>query len=176
MQRLAQIFRVMAVLFLALEGCTPAISPYLQQEAGPRVGFAELAAHPDQYKGRLEILGGLVMTVAPWRQGSLLTVDQRPLNARLFPIGNASGGTFLVESDEWLDSNYYLPKSKVVVAGVVEGEKDGLLVLKARQITLLEYPVWEKYYYPVPREWYPPELEYWFTPPHFDPYRGGGRW
>ena len=67
----------------------------------------------------------------------------------------------------------YLPKSKVVVAGVVEGEKDGRLLLKARQVTLLAPPTWEKYYYPVPREWYPPELEYWYTPPYFDPYRGG---
>ncbi len=160
---------------LALAGCTSAISPPLQQEAGPPVGFAELAAHPEQYKGRMEILGGLVMMVVPWQHGSLMTVDQRPLDAHLFPIGSASGGTFLVESQEWLDSDYYQPQSKVVVAGVVDGEKDGLLALNARQITLLEYPVWEKYYYPVPREWYPPGMEYWYTPPYFDPYRGGGR-
>jgi starvation-inducible outer membrane lipoprotein len=172
---MAKIFGLVAGLFLTLEGCTPAISPTLQQEAGPRLAFAELAAHPDQYKGRLEILGGLVMMVVPWQQGSLMTVDQRSLDSRLFPVGSASGGTFLVESEEWLDSSYYLPKSKVVVAGVVEGEKDGLLVLKARQITLLEYPVWEKYYYPVPRSWYPPGMEYWYTPPHFDPYRDGRR-
>ncbi len=168
---MVQIFCLIMGLYLA--GCTPAISPALQQEAGPRVGFAELAAHPDKYKGRVEILGGLVMTVQPWQKGSLLTVDQRTLDARLFPIGTASGGTFLVESEKWLDSNYYLPKSKVVVAGAVEGAKDGLLLLRARQITLLENPVWEKYYYPVPRSWYPPQLEYWYTPPYFNPYRGG---
>lgn len=153
----------------------PAISPTLQQEAGPGVSFAELAAHPDNYKGRLEILGGLVMSVTPWKNGSLLEVDQRQLNQQLFPIGTVSGGTFLVESDEWLNSNWYVPKSRVVVAGVVEGAKDGLLLLKAKQVTLLAPPVWEKRFYPVPREWYPPELEYWFTPPYWDPYRNGRR-
>jgi starvation-inducible outer membrane lipoprotein len=168
-------FWLIVGLLLWSGGCTQAISPTLQQAAGPRVGFAELESNPDQYKGQVEILGGLVMTVQPWQKGSLLTVDQRPLDERLFPIGNASGGTFLVESEEWLDSNYYQPKSKVVVAGVVDGAKDGLPILKARQITLLEYPVWEKYYYPVPRSWYPPGMEYWYTPPHFDPYRDGGR-
>jgi starvation-inducible outer membrane lipoprotein len=168
-------FWLIVGLLLWSSGCTQAISPTLQQAAGPQVGFAELAANPDRYKGQAEILGGLVMTVQPWQKGSLLTVDQRPLDERLFPIGNASGGTFLVESEEWLDSNYYQPKSKVVVAGVVDGAKDGLPILKARQITLLEYPVWEKYYYPVPRSWYPPGMEYWYTPPHFDPYRDGGR-
>jgi hypothetical protein len=59
----------------------------------------------------------------------------------------------------------------VVVAGVVEGGKNGQPVLKAQQVTLLAPPTWEKFYYPVPREWYPPELEQWFTPPYFDPYR-----
>ena len=116
-------------------GCVPAIETSLQQEAGPRVSFAELSAHPDQYKGRLTILGGEVMSVTPWEQGSLLTVDQRQLDDRFYPVGAASGGTFLVESDEWLTSSKYVPKSKVVVAGVVEGQKDGWLLLKARQVT-----------------------------------------
>jgi outer membrane lipoprotein len=154
-------------------GCVPAIETSLQQEAGPRVGFAELSAQPDRYKGRIIILGGEVMSVTPWQQGSLLMVDQRQLDDRLYPVGAASGGTFLVESDEWLNSNKYVPKSKVVVAGVVEGQKAGWLLLKARQVTFLEPPTWEKFSYPVPREWYPPELEYWYTPPYFDIYRGG---
>ena len=161
-------------LILAV-GCVPAIETSLQQEAGPRVGFAELSAHPDQYKGRLTILGGEVMSVTPWKQGSLLMVDQRQLDNRLYPVGTASGGTFLVESDKWLNSNKYVPRSKVVVAGVVEGRKDGWLLLKAREVTFLAPPTWEKFYYPVPREWYSPELEYWYTPPYFDIYRGGGR-
>ncbi len=156
-------------------GCAPAISPNLQQEAGSQVNFAELTAHPDTYKGRLVILGGLVMSVAPWGTGSLLTVDQRQLDDRIYPVGNASGGTFLVESPEFLSPSKYLPKSAVVVAGEIAGQKDGQLLLRGRQVTFLAPPVWEKYYYPVPREWYPPELEYWYTPPYFDIYRGGGR-
>jgi starvation-inducible outer membrane lipoprotein len=170
---MVRVFGLMVGLFLALEGCTSAISPTLQREAGPPVAFTDLAAHPDQYKGRVEILGGLVMMVVPWQQGSLLTVDQRQLDDRFYPIGTSSGGVFLVESDEWLNSTWYIPKSKVVVAGVVEGAKDGLLLLKARQVTLIEPPTWEKYYYPVPRSWYPPELEYWYTPPYFNPYIDG---
>ena len=88
--------------FILAMGCGPAISTGLQQEAGPRVSFADLAAHPDRYKGQLEILGGEVMSVTPWGTGSLLAVDQRQLDARLYPIGAASGGTFLVQSETWL--------------------------------------------------------------------------
>jgi starvation-inducible outer membrane lipoprotein len=160
---------------VAVNGCGPAISTSLQQEAGPRVDFAELAAHPGQYRGRLEILGGQVMSVQPWDKGSLLAVDQRTLDSRSYPVGTASGGAFLVESEQWLDSGYYQPKAPVTVAGVVAGAKDGKLLLKAREIHLWGPPTWEKYYYPVPREWYAPELEYWYTPPYYDIYRGGGR-
>lgn len=172
---MATCFRMILGLSLMLAGCAPAITPTLQQEAGPPVGFTELAAHPDSYKGQLVILGGEVMSVQPWEQGSLLTVDQRPLNSRLFPVGTTSGGSFQVDSEKWLNSNWYLPKSKVVVAGVVAGEHNGMLRLKAKEVTLLAPPTWEKYYYPVPREWYAPELEKWYTPPYFDIYRGGGR-
>jgi len=162
-------------LVLAVNGCAPAISTSLQQEAGPKIDFAELSAHPDRVKGRTEILGGYVMSVQPWNRGTLLTVDQRQLDDKFYPIGAASGGTFLVETDQWLSPSQYQPKSKVAVAGKVAGQKNGLLVLAAREITFQGNPDWEKYYYPVPRDWYPPELEYWFTPPYFDIYRGGGR-
>jgi starvation-inducible outer membrane lipoprotein len=156
-------------------GCAPAISTNLQQESRSGVNFAELSAHPDSYKGQMAILGGEVMSVTPQGTGSLLAVDQRQLDAGLFPVGAASGGTFLVASAVWLNPDEYQPRSKVVAAGVVAGQKDGHLLLKARQVTFLAPPTWEKFYYPVPREWYPPELEYWYTPPYFDPYRGGGR-
>ena len=162
-------------VLLILAGCAPAISTSLQQEAGAPVSFVELAAQPDKYQGRLEILGGQVMSVQPWENGSLLTVDQRTLDDKLYPIGTTSGGSFLVESDEWLNSGYYQPKAPVTVAGVVVGRQNGLLLLKAKEVHLWGPPTWEKYYYPVPREWYPPELEYWYTPPYFDIYRGGGR-
>jgi starvation-inducible outer membrane lipoprotein len=165
----------LVVLALALAGCAPAISTRLQREAAPELSFAQLSAHPDRYQGKLVVLGGLVMSVAPWENGSLLTVDQRRLDSRLYPVGTTSGGSFAVESNEWLNSNWYLPKSKVVVAGVVEGRKDGMLLLKAKEVNLLGPPTWEKFKYQVPRSWYPPSMEYWFTPPYWDIYRGDGR-
>jgi len=162
---------------VALAGCAPAISPTLQQESGPKVGFAELSAHPEKYQGQTKILGGEVMQVQPLGQGSIMSVDQHDLDNHLFPSAAASGGTFLVESDEWLSPGTFLPKSKVTVAGVVSGQRNGMLVLKAKKIHLWEGPSWEKWYYPVPRDWYgyDPSLEYWYTPPYFDPWRGGGR-
>jgi starvation-inducible outer membrane lipoprotein len=165
-------------LFAALAGCGPAISPAIQHEAGPQVGFAELAAHPDRYQGQTGILGGKVVQVQSLGPGSLLSVDQHDLDSQLFPSGAASGGTFLVESDEQLSPSKYQPGSIVTVAGVVAGQKNSLLLLKSRQIHYWEGPVWEKWNHPVPPEWYDynPQMEYWYTPSYFSPWAGpGGR-
>lgn len=169
---------LLLTLALGLAGCGPAVSPALQQEAaapGPRLSFAELSAHPDSYKGRVVILGGEVMTVQPQGAGSLMAVNQQELDEHFFPAGQASGGTFLVASDQWLSPAQYQPKSKVTVSGVVQGQRDKFPLLQAREIHFWEGPTWEKWYYPVPRDWYPPGMEFWFTPPYFDPWRGGQR-
>ena len=166
------------VLMLALlAGCATGISPALQQQAGPPMDFAALKAHPEHYQGKLVILGGEVMTVQPLGQGSLMTVNQQEMNMLGDPRGAPSGGTFVVESAQYLSPDTYQPKSTVKVAGVVQGRRGAYPLLQAREVIFNAPPVWEKWYYPVPREWYnsDPNLEYWFTPPYFDPYRGGGR-
>jgi starvation-inducible outer membrane lipoprotein len=162
---------------VALAGCSPGVLTRMPPETGTQVSFAELPAHPDKYLGQTKILGGEVIQVQPLGQGSLLRVDQHDLDRTYFPSGRASGGTFLVESNEWLSPSTYQPKSRVTIAGAVAGQQNGLLLLKAEKIYFLAGPRWEKYYYPVPPEWYnnDPNLEYWFTPPYFDIWRGGGR-
>lgn len=164
-------------VLLVLAGCGPAISPAIQREAGPPLGFAELTADPGQYQGRVEILGGEVMAVQSQGQGSLLSMDQRDLDSHFFPSGTASGGTFLVESPKRLNPAIYQPRSKVTVAGVVAGRKYGYLLLQAKQIHFWEGPTWEKWNHPVPASWYgcDPSLEKWFTPPYFSPWGGSSR-
>jgi len=166
-------------------GCAPAVSTSLQQQAGPPVKFAELAAHPQKYQDHVVILGGEVMKVEPSGQGSLMAVNQFDLDDKLYPaaaglVSNVDGksrGTFLVESDEYLSPDTYQPGSRVTVAGMVAGQRRGILLLKAREVHYWEGPRWEKWYYPVPREWYDydPNLEKWYTPPYFSPWFPNGR-
>jgi starvation-inducible outer membrane lipoprotein len=170
--------RWLAVIWLALLfGCATGISPGLQKEAGAPVPFAALSAHPEQYQGRLVIYGGEVMSVKPLGEGSLMTVNQQEMSQLGNPRGAPSGGTFVVQSDQWLNPNTYQPRSTVKVAGVVMGTRDGFPLLKAREVYFNAPPVWEKWFFPVPREWYnyDPNLEYWNTPPYFDPYQGSRR-
>jgi starvation-inducible outer membrane lipoprotein len=167
---------LLVLMLVMLTGCATGISPGLQQQAGPPVDFATLSAHPEQYQGKVVILGGEVMTVQPLGQGSLMTISQRELDKLYEYKPVPSGGTFVVESDQWLSPGTYQPKSTVKIAGEVIGRRNGFVALKAREVVLASAPIWEKWYYPVPPEWYghDPNLEYWFTPPYFDPYRGSG--
>jgi outer membrane lipoprotein len=173
------IYLISLGLSLALMGCGPAITPNFIQAAGQETGaptsFAALKANPENYQGKLVILGGEVISVSLKDGKSLLAVNQRELDPRFQPYGAGYGGTFYVESDKFLSPSFYVPNRKVTVAGVVRGRLDGAPLLEARQVHLGDYPPWEKWYYPVPREWYgdDPALEYWFTPPYFDPWRGG---
>ena len=74
-------FRLIFGLMLAV-GCGPVISTGLQQEAGPRVSFAELSARPDKYKGRLDDPGRRGHERAALGAGQFLAVDQRQLDDR----------------------------------------------------------------------------------------------
>ena len=179
------LLRLSLALSLGLGGCAPAVSTSLEQQAGPPAKFAELAAHPEKYQGREVVLGGEVMKVESAGKGSLMAVNQFDLDDSLYPaaaglvssVGGKSGGTFLVESDEYLSPATYQPGSRVTVTGVVAGQRRGLLLLKARKVYYWEGPRWEKWYYPVPREWYDydPNLEKWYTPPYYNPWYPGGR-
>lgn len=170
------------LVVLAFAGCAPAISTGLVQQAATETGapanFAALQANPENYQGKLVILGGEVISVTLKNGKSLLALNQRELDSQLQPYGPGYGGTFYVKSDTLLPPSLYVPQRKVTVAGVVQGTLDGTPFLEARQVHIGDYPPWEKWYYPVPREWYDgdPALEYWFTPPYFDPWRTkGGR-
>jgi starvation-inducible outer membrane lipoprotein len=160
-------------LILALAGCGPLISASLQRQAGPPVNFAAVQAHPEQYQGKVVILGGEVASVWVKNGSSLLTVNEQPLTPDLRPVeGSSFGGTFWVESDKWLSPSEYVPNRKVTVAGEVLGRRDGTLLLKAREIHLWEHPL---QLIAVPPSYYDYDktLEYWFTPPYFNPYVTG---
>jgi outer membrane lipoprotein len=163
-----------ALVLVILSGCGPVISSNLLRQAGSPADFAALQAHPEQYQGRVVILGGEVMGVRIKNGGSLLMVSQKPLDPQLRPVeAQVSGGSFLVESDLWLAPDAYVPQRKVTVAGIFEGRPQGTPLLRAREIYLWEHPF---KLIAIPKEWYDPSLEYWYTPPYYDPWRHrGGR-
>jgi starvation-inducible outer membrane lipoprotein len=144
------------------------------QQTDSTLSFVELRADPGKYQGKTLVLGGEVMKVQLQDGKSLLWVSQKELDSRLRPVdAPIVGGTFLVESEDWLSPDTYVPKRKVTVAGVVLGQRDGFPLLRARQIYLWEYPYKMD---DLLKEWIDPSMSYWYTPPYFDPWRTtGGR-
>lgn len=102
---------------------------------------------------------------------SFLWVAQKEMDSHLYPVdAPVIGGTFLVESQDWLSPDSYIPKRKVTVAGEVLGRRDGFPLLRARQIYLWQNPYVQDEFL---RQWIDPSNPYWYTPPYFDPWRHG---
>ncbi len=158
------------LVLLALGGCAPAISGDLQREAGPPVSFTQLQAHPQEYQGKKVILGGEIMQVTPSGSGSELLVDDENLDPSLRPEDAAPhGGTFIVESQQYLSPDDYEQKRKITVAGEVEAPQGKTPVILAQQIRLWEHPFKLEI---MPHAYYSNDktLEHWYTAPYFDPY------
>ncbi len=149
-------------------GCAP-ISQALVRQSEPDVRFRALKENPGLYQGKTVILGGEVVSVTLKDGNSVLLVAQKALDSRQRPVDDArEDGFFQVVSLCWLDPDAYIPRRKVTVAGVVLGDRKGLLTLQAQEIYLWEDP---RQLDDFLREWFEPELHDWFTRPYFDPWK-----
>jgi starvation-inducible outer membrane lipoprotein len=159
------------LLLMMFAGCASAVSASRPEEPA-HPGFADLQAHPEQYQGQLVLLGGLVQSVQPKGQGSLLTVRQEPMDRHEEPIrGAPSGGTFLVQTNYRLNPDEYAPQREIDVTGVVVGRMGQRPLLEARNLYIWHNP----YSLEVARPDfynYEKNLKHWYTPPYFNPYMG----
>jgi starvation-inducible outer membrane lipoprotein len=114
---------VLLVVYLILvQGCVYPISKDLVDKTDKTVTFEMLQADPDQYKGKLVILGGSITAVTGSEEGSLIDIDQLPLDYWGKPIrANRASGRFLVYTLIYLNSYIYTPGSLITVAGEIEG-------------------------------------------------------
>jgi len=61
---------LIAALFIS--GCGPVISQEVRKEADQTIGFEELLANPDAYRGRTVLLGGVIAGSVNKKDGTLL--------------------------------------------------------------------------------------------------------
>ena len=130
---------LVAFLLLLCAACAPAISRQLRDEAGTPPPFQDLVAHPEEYQGRVVILGGYILEIQNEPRGSVLTVLQAPLGWWNKPkIRDLSEGRFIVTTDTVLDPNDYARDRQLTVGGRVAGVRD-----QALGDTTYRYPVIE---------------------------------
>jgi outer membrane lipoprotein len=113
---------------LILQGCTYAISPDLAKQADKTISFDKLLVDPDEYKGKLLILGGIITQTTSIKQGTLIEVDQQRLDYWGKPQRTKkTGGRFLVFYPGYLDAYVYSPGRDITVAGEVQGTRSPAL-------------------------------------------------
>lgn len=162
----------MTILFLAcvalLQGCSYAISPAVVDRADKAITFDMLRAEPDLYKGKILILGGTIAEITNLKQGSVITVDQKPLDFWGKPTRTSrTGGRFLIYYSRPVDSLTYAPGRELTVAGEVMGTRLKALGDKEYDHPILvskELKLW-------PREQRRPEAQTQWGDPLYDPQR-----
>ena len=112
------------LLVFALPACAPAISRSLRQQAEPALSFAALSSDPEAHRGRIVILGGVIVQTTPKPGQTEMEIVQKPLDYFQEPQAtDASQGRFLVVADRFLDPQVFAPDRKVTVAGEVKGSE-----------------------------------------------------
>jgi len=123
-----------------LQGCVYPISKNLVEKTDKTITFEMLQRDPDLYKGRLVILGGSIAVINDLAEGSLIYINQAPLDYWGRPIRtNGATGQFLVYTPVYIDPDIYTPGSEITVAGEIEGTS--LKLPGNTELTKHTYPV-----------------------------------
>jgi outer membrane lipoprotein len=131
----------------------------------PDLTFREVLNDPERYKDQMVILSGVIIETKNTKEGTLLTVLQRPAGFRGKPKDvDESEGRFLALDIRYLDVNVFAKGRVVTVGGEVQGKRVLPLdeieyaypLIYVKEIYL--WPVVEKRYY---SPYYPYDHWWW---------------
>ena len=152
---------------LLLHACTPVISPQLMDQVDRSLTYRSLAGRPDEFKGKIALLGGTIVQTLPKPGETEIEVVQKDLLSSGEPrLTDKSEGRFLVVVDRFLDPAIYRPERGLTVAGKVQGSvvrPVGEIDYRYPVIAALELHLWRDllpypypYYYPYAYPYYYP--------------------
>ncbi len=119
---------LLLILPLILPACTYAISRDMSEKADKTITFEMLLADPDTFKGKILILGGSISQIVHTKQGTILEVDQKPLDYWGKPKRtNKTGGKFLALYPGYLNTFIYAPGREITMAAEIEGTRSNAL-------------------------------------------------
>jgi outer membrane lipoprotein len=167
-------------LFLALlSACSPALNRETMKRGLRDIPFDQMRADPGIFKGKLFILGGIIVVTRLTEQGSLIEALSVPVDSQGYLEEDKQGqGRFLAllpRSKGFLDPIVYRKGRQLTLAGeFVETRKGRIDELEYTYpfFEIKELTLWEE-----PKNYYPPYYygyPYWDDPwgrPYRDPYR-----
>ncbi len=112
-----------ALLFI-LAGCAHYLSAPSRALVDQSVTFSRLLENPDACRGKIVMLGGIVVAVEHTREGTRLEVAEHRLDSRELPDESIlSRGRFVAIASEPLDPARYEPGTLVTMVGEIAGQK-----------------------------------------------------
>lgn len=123
---LIALYSILVGLFFMSGGCTTTKERPEGEKGYEKLAFSEILRSPEQYRGKVVRLGGVILDTLNEEKGSTLEVLEQPLSWRGRPkVGDVPGGRFLVVSDQFLDKAIYQPDREVTVVGEITGSRTG---------------------------------------------------
>ncbi len=147
-------------LVILLNACTPVISPQLMDRVDRNLTYSFLASQPDEFKGKIVLLGGTIVQAVPRPKETEIEVVQKQVSSSGEPyLTDKSEGRYLVIVDRFLDPAIYRSGRDITVAGEVQGSvlrRLGEIDYRYPAIAALEIYLWKEpfspqaYPYPYP--------------------------
>lgn len=116
---------IIFVVFLII-GCGHVVSEEVRTQVDTGYSDNSFFKDPGSYKGRVVILGGVIISSRNIEKGSYIEILQKPLNSRGVPeVTDTSFGRFMAYSEAFLDKDIYATGRRTTVAGTVMGTMEG---------------------------------------------------
>jgi outer membrane lipoprotein len=164
---------VSGIVGLMLSACAPVISRQVMDQVDRDITYGALAGRPDEFKGKMVLLGGTIVQAVPKPAETEIEVVQKQVSSDGEPrLTDNSEGRFLVVVDRFLDPAIYGSGRDITVAGEVRGSVQRRLgeidyrypVIAARELYLWKRPSPPPAYpYPYPYG-YPSYWRRWYYP------------
>lgn len=135
------------LMVVTVTGCAHLVSQEIRDNIDPDLSITELFKDPDAFKGKLVILGGIIINSRNTKEGTYIEVLQKPLNYRGIPKDtDVSHGRFIVLSPGFVDTAVFSRGRAVTSAGEIIGKKvlplDEIeypyVLIKSRELHLTE--------------------------------------
>ena len=136
------------LFLLALLGCFAVFPKETLRECDVDVSLPQLTLHPERYKGRKVLLGGVILATRHLKGETVIEVLQKPFNWRNAPRNvDQSEGRFLVVSAGFLDGAIYRRGRMITVVGEVLGIRSqilGEIAYRYPLISMDKLVLWDK--------------------------------
>lgn len=156
------------ISILLIVGCAP---PVLKKELITQATVAtpsEIKASPEASKGRLFILGGIIVGVKNELEGSMIEAIFMGVDQKGY-LKEEYGPRFFARTKDFIDPVIYRTGRKVTIAGEFTGTLKGKIGDMEYEYLIFEIKdlyLWpeEKIYLAPPPWWYDPWYYWWYDP------------